>query len=93
MDLNLPFKNVTIPLDKMHNNDEDHIHSYRTSINFADIEKMGGRAGILDMGKHGNSARKGQKFGRVIFLAYSPLSETAYKNLYFEFLKTIILIQ
>ena len=48
MDLNLPFKNVIIPLDKMHddNNDEDYLHNYRTSINFADIENMGGRAGI-----------------------------------------------
>jgi len=87
MDLNLPFKNVIIPLDKIHNNDEDCIHSYRTSINFADIENMGGRAGILNIEKYGNSVRKGQKFGRVIFLAHSPISETAYKNLYFEFLK------
>jgi len=87
MDINLPFKNVIIPLDKIHNDDEDYIHSYRTSITFADIENMGGRAGILNIGKQGNSVRKGQKFGRVIFLAHSLLSETAYKNLYFKFLK------
>ncbi|GAH39354.1 unnamed protein product, partial [marine sediment metagenome] len=89
MNLNLPFKNVIIPLDKMHddNNDEDYLHNYRTSINFADIENMGGRAGILNIGKYGNSVRKGQKFGRVIFLAHSRLSETAFENLYFKFLK------
>ncbi len=74
MGINLPFKNVIIPLDKMHDNDndEDYLHNYRTSINFADIENMGGRAGIINIEKYGNSARKGQKFGRVIFLAYSP---------------------
>lgn len=88
MDLNLPFKNVIIPLDKMHNdNDEDYIHNYRTSITFADIENMGGRAGILNIGKRENSTQKRQKFGRVIFLAPSRLSETTSKNLYFEFLK------
>lgn len=88
MDLNLSFKNVIIPLDKMHNdNDEDYIHNYRTSITFADIENMGGRAGILNIGKQENSTQKRQKFGRVIFLAPSRLSETNSKNLYFEFLK------
>jgi len=83
-DINLPFKNVIIPLDKMHDNDNDenHPHNYRTSINFADIENMGGRAGILNIGNH-----QRQKFGRVIFLAHSCLSETIYKNLYFKFLK------
>lgn len=87
MDLNLSFKNVIIPLDKMHNDDEYHIHNYRTSITFADIENMGGRAGILNIGKQENSTQKRQKFGRVIFLAPSRLSETNSKNLYFEFLK------
>ena len=87
MDLNLSFKNVIIPLDKMHNDDEYHIHNYRTSITFADIENMGGRAGILNIGKQENSTQKRQKFGRVIFLAPSRLSETAFENLYFKFLK------
>lgn len=88
-DLNLPFKNVIIPLDKMHddNNNEDCLHNYRTSINFADIENMAGRAGILNIGNHQNSTPKKQKFGRVIFLAHSRLSETVFKNLYFKFLK------
>ncbi len=88
-DLNLPFKNVIIPLDKMHddNNDENCIHNYRTSVNFADIENMGGRAGILNIGNHQNPAPKKQKFGRVIFLAHSRLTETIFKNLYFKFLK------
>ncbi|MBA7598858.1 hypothetical protein ES703_05883 [subsurface metagenome] len=82
--INLPSKNVIIPLDKIHNDDEDYIHSYRTSINFADIENMGGRAGILNTGKHESSTQKKQKFGRVIFLAHSHLSETAYENLYLK---------
>jgi len=63
MDLNLPFKNVIIPLDKMHDNDnnKNHLRNYRTSITFADIENMGGRAGILNIGKHKNSTQKRQK--------------------------------
>jgi len=85
--INLPSKNVIIPLDKIHNDDEDHIHSYRTSITFADIENMGGRAGTLNMGNHQNSTAKKQKFGRVIFLAHSRLSETTYENLYFRYFK------
>ena len=53
---------------------------------------MGGRAGILNIGNHQNSpsfspSHQRQKFGRVIFLAHSCLSETIYKNLYFKFLK------
>ncbi|GAG63983.1 unnamed protein product, partial [marine sediment metagenome] len=63
--INLPSKNVIIPLDKIHNDDEDYIHSYRTNINFTDIENMGGRAGILNTGKHESSTQKKQKFGRV----------------------------
>ena len=88
-DLNLPFKNVIIPMDKMHDNDNDanHLHNYRTSITFADIENMGGRAGILNIGNHQNSAQKKQKFGRVIFLAHSRHSETVFSNLYFKFLE------
>ena len=91
-DLNLPFKNVIITLDKMHDNDnnENHLRNYRTSITFADIENMGGRAGILNMGNHQNSSsspHQKQKFGRVIFLAHSRLSETTCENLYFKYLK------
>lgn len=58
----------------MHNDDEDYLSNYRTSLSFADIENMGGRAGISG-------------FGRVIFLAYSLVSETAYQNIYFDFYK------
>lgn len=75
---NLPFKNVIIPLDKMHNDAEDYRHCYQNGLTFTDIENMGGRAGRL------NSGRK-EEFGRVIFLAYSLLSETIYQNLYFNF--------
>ena len=91
MDLNLPFKNVIIPLDKIHNDDEDYIHSYRTSISFADIENMGGRAGnilnVENVGKSRNSIQKKDEFGRVIFLAYSLILETVYQNIYFNFYK------
>ena len=74
MGINLPFKNVIIALDKMHNDNEDYLSNYRTSLSFADIENMGGRAGISG-------------FGRLIFLAYSLISETVYQNDYFYFYK------
>ncbi len=70
--INLPFKNIIIPSDKIHNDDGNYLHNFRTGLNLADIENMGRRAG--------NSG-----FGRIIFLAYSQLSETIYKNTYFNF--------
>jgi len=70
--INLPFKNIIIPLDKIHNNDGNYLRNHRTGLTFADIENMGGRAG--------NSS-----FGRIIFLAYSLLSETIHQNTYFNF--------
>lgn len=87
MGINLPFKNVILALDKMHNDNEDYLSNYRTSLSFADIENMGGRAGnILNLENIGkskgrNSIRNRGEFGRVIFLAYSPISETAYQNI------------
>jgi len=69
--INLPFKNIIIPSNKIHNNDGNYLHDFRTSLAFADIENMGGRAG--------NSS-----FGRIIFLAYSLLSETIHQNTYFN---------
>ena len=74
MGINLPFKNVIIALDKMHNDNEDYLSNYRTSLSRADIDNMAGRAGI-------------SSFGRLIFLAYSLLSETVYQNDYFNFYK------
>lgn len=74
MGINLPFKNVIIALDKMHNDNEDYLSNYRTRLSFADIENMGGRAGISG-------------FGRLIFLAYSLVLETGYQNDYFYFYK------
>jgi len=74
MGINLPFKNVIIALDKMHNDNEDYLSNYRTSLSRADIDNMGGRAGIAG-------------FGRLIFLAYSLISETVYQNDYFYFYK------
>lgn len=70
--INLPFKNIIIPSNKIHNNDGNYLHNHRTSLGFADIENMGRRAG--------NSS-----FGRIIFLAYSLLSETIHQNTYYNF--------
>ncbi len=74
MGINLHFKNVIIALDKICNDEGNYPPNYQTSLTFAAIENMGGRAGILE-------------FGRVIFLAHSQLFQTAYKKLYFKFLK------
>lgn len=74
MGINLPFNNVIIALDKIYSDEGNYPPNYRTSLTFATIENMGGRAGILE-------------FGRVIFLAHSLFFQTAYKNLYFKFLK------
>ncbi len=70
--INLPFKNIIIPSDKIHNNDGNYLHNYRTNLTSADIENMSRRAG-------------NENFGRIIFLAYSQLSETIHQNIYFNF--------
>ena len=67
--INLAFKNIIIPLDKIDNNDGNYLHNYRTGLGFSDIENMAGRAG-------------NESFGRIIFLAYSLLSETIHQNTY-----------
>ncbi len=92
MGINLHFKNVIIALDKICNDEGNYPPNYRTSLTFAAIENMAGRAGILnieEMRKDGNSFnfQNRQEFGRVIFLAHSLLFQTAYKKLYFNFLK------
>ncbi len=87
MGISLPFKNVIISLDKIHNGEEDDRYIYRTGLTFADIENMGGRAGKLNMGKEGNYVRNGREFGRVIFLAHSLFFETIYQKLYFNYLQ------
>lgn len=73
MGINLPFNNVIIALDKIYNDEGNYPPNYRTSLTFAAIENMGGRAGILE-------------FGRVIFLAHSLALQNIYKNLYFKYL-------
>jgi helicase len=70
--INLPFKNIIIPSDKIHNDDGNYLHDYRTNLNLADVGNMGRRA-----------ANSG--FGRIIFLAYSLVSETIYQNTYSSF--------
>jgi len=92
MGSNLHFNNVIIALDKVCNDEGNYPPNYRTSLTFAAIENMGGRAGILnieEMRKDGNSFnfQNRQEFGRVIFLAHSLLFQTVYKNIYFKFLK------
>lgn len=74
MGINLPFNNVIIALDKICNDEGNYPPNYRTSLTFAAIENMGGRAGVLE-------------FGRVIFLAHSLTLQTIYNNIYFKFLK------
>jgi len=69
--LNLPFKNIIIPSDKIHNNDGNYLHDYRTGLSFTDIQNMSRRAG-------------NENFGRIIFLAHSLLSETIHRNTYFN---------
>jgi len=92
MGINIHFKNVIIALDKIYNDEGNYPPNYRTSLTFAAIENMGGRAGILnieEMRKEGNSFsfQNRREFGRVIFLAHSLLFQTVYKNLYFKFFK------
>lgn len=73
MGINIHFNNVIIALDKICNDEGDYPPNYRTSLTFAAVENMGGRAGILE-------------FGRVIFLAHSLVLQNIYQNLYFKFL-------
>jgi len=73
MGINIHFNNVIIALDKIHNDEGNYPPNYRTSLTFAAIENMSGRAGISE-------------FGRVIFLAHSPVFQNIYRNLYFKFL-------
>jgi len=80
MGVNLPFKNVILTIDKFTNSNENYRNGYFTSMEMVDVENMGGRAGRLNQKEENN-------FGRVIFLAYSLLSETIVQNLYFTALK------
>ncbi|MBA7519386.1 hypothetical protein ES705_11464 [subsurface metagenome] len=82
MGINLPFKNVILSMDKIESVNEDYQDARVASLSFTDIENMGGRARRL------NSEKK-EEFGRVIFLAHSLLSESIYKNLYFNFLRDV----
>jgi helicase len=69
--INLTFKNIIIPLDKVHNKDGNYLHDFRTNLTSTDIENMSRRA-------------DNENFGRIIFLAYSQLSETIHQNTYFN---------
>jgi len=80
MGVNLPFKNVILSTSKYVSHNGDYRNGYLTSMSMVDAENMGGRAGRLNQKEKDN-------FGRVIFLAYSLLSETVVQNLYFNALK------
>ena len=82
MGVNLPFKNVILSRDKIESVNGKYQDTRVASLTFTDIENMGGRAGRLNSGKK-------EEFGRVIFLAHSLLSESIYKNLYFNFLRDV----
>ncbi len=77
MGVNLPFKNVILSVNKYITEDGDYQKGYLINLSPTDVENMGGRAGRFNQGK--------QEFGRVIFLADSPFSETVLQNLYFNF--------
>lgn len=81
----LPFKNVIIASNKMYGNDRDYHHACPRILTLADVENIGGRAGRLNRGKKGNSLKREEEFGRVIFLAPSLISETIFQKLYFNF--------
>jgi helicase len=92
MGINIHFKNVIIALDKIYNDEGNYPPNYRTSLTFAAIENMAGRAGILNIeemrkSKYSFSFQNRQEFGRVIFLAHSLAFQNIYKNLYFKFLE------
>ncbi|MEN3189318.1 MAG: DEAD/DEAH box helicase [Atribacterota bacterium] len=70
--VHMPFKNVIVPQDMLNNFDENCPHNYRRGLTFFDIENMSGSARVSG-------------FGRVIFLAYSLLTETIFHNLYFNY--------
>jgi len=51
--ISLPFKNVIISPDKIHNGQEDDRYIYRTGLTFADIENMGGESRKIKYRKRG----------------------------------------
>ncbi|GAB4112581.1 MAG: hypothetical protein Kow00103_02310 [Candidatus Caldatribacteriota bacterium] len=77
MGVNLPFKNVILSVNKFSAEEGDYQNSCLVNLSSADVENMGGRAGRFN--------REKEEFGRVIFLADSPFSETVLQNLYFNF--------
>jgi len=86
----LPFKNVIIASNKMYGNDRDYHHACPRILTLADVENIGGRAGRLNRGKKGDSLKREEDFGRVIFLAPSLISETIFQKLYFNSTNQVI---
>lgn len=80
MGVNLPVNNVILTGQKIATEQGDgnnFLKSYRRTLTPSEVENMGGRAGRLKSGNPGNS------FGRIIFLAPTPIEFTTYQKLYF----------
>jgi len=78
MGVNLPVNNVILTGQKVVSlqNKDNSLSSYsKQSLTQSEVENMGGRAGRL---------QTGNSFGRIIFLAPSPIEFTAYQKLYFQ---------
>lgn len=74
--VNLPVNNVILTGQKIVSQNNGNIYNNfcRRNLTISEVENMGGRAGRL----------KGNKsFGRIIFLAPSPIEFTTYQRLYF----------
>lgn len=74
--VNLPVSNVILTGQKVvyQNNGNFYGNFCRRNLTFSEVDNMGGRAGRLRVGK---------PFGRIIFLAPSPVEFTTYQKLYF----------
>lgn len=96
MGISLPFKNVIISLDKIHNGEEDDRYIYRTGLTFSDIENMGGRAGILNIVKEGNYIQNGQvmSYEDIIKKLWGAETDAIYSraNYHFSKIRSTILI-
>lgn len=80
MGVNLPVNNVILTGQKIATEQGDgnnFLKSYKRTLTPSEVENMGGRAGRLKSGNSGNS------FGRIIFLAPTPIEFTTYQRLYF----------
>ncbi len=81
MGVNLPVDNVILTGQKISTEQGDgnnFLKCYKRILTPSEVENMGGRAGRLKSGNSDNS------FGRIIFLAPTPVEFTTYQRLYFR---------